>query len=173
MRLFLTACLALLPAFASAQTCHAVFSIEITQGVGQIRPGTVMQGAAEFTTQGRSFRQEGGAMAHLATGEMVLDEHIRGPIWTLISSASITAGGAADTVGIYAHHVEGLSYAGVEFSGPMAVTLFGLPGTRTSASPPATQAEWDALSLRRVFFLSAGGADMLAGDVIDMRVTCS
>jgi hypothetical protein len=172
MRFVLLACLALSPALASAQTCRAQFSIEVTQGVGPITPGAVLSGVAEYTTQGRSFRQEGGATAHLATGEMLLGEDIRGPIWTLISSASITGGGAADTVGIYARHVEGLTYAGVEFTGPMALTLFGRPGTRTTPAPPATQAEWDALSLRRVFFLSAGGADMLAGDVRTLTVDC-
>lgn len=173
MRVVLALALLCFPSLATAQSCHATFSVEITQGVGQIRPGDIIAGEAEFTMDGQSFRQEGGSTAHLASGMMRLADEIRGPIWTLISSASITGGGAADTVGIYAHHVEGLSYAGVEFSGPMAVTLFGMPGTRTTPVPPATQAEWDALSLRRVFFLSAGGADMLAGDVVDLIVDCN
>jgi len=162
----------LVPSLASAQSCAASFDVEITQGVGMIRPGEVISGTAEFTMDGRSFRQEGGASAHLASGMMSFGEEIRGPIWTLISSASITAGGAADTVAIYARDVEGLSFAGIEFRGPMALTVFGLPGTRLTDAPPATQAEWDALTLRRAFFVQAGGGDMLAGDVTALTVTC-
>jgi len=172
MRLVLAACLALLPGWATAQDCEVAFSVEITQGVGTIRPGTVMDGTARFRFDGRSFRQEGGATAHLASGELALGPDIRGQIWTLIASASIRAGGAADTVGIYAQDVEGLSFAGVSFGGPMALTLFGMPGTRLTDTPPATQAEWDALTLRRVFFLQAGGGDMLAGNVTALTATC-
>ncbi|MBF9028921.1 hypothetical protein HKCCE3408_00815 [Rhodobacterales bacterium HKCCE3408] len=153
---------------AAAETCRLDFTIEITQGVGDIRPGDMLPGWAEFTTQG-SFRQEGGSTAHLATGQMALGEDISGPVWTLIATARNFS---ADLVGIYAHDVTGFSFAGVDFEGPMALTLFGPPGTRPDAVPPVTQEEWDALDLRRVFVLHAHGLDMLAGDVRELTADC-
>lgn len=151
-------------------TCTLAFRIEVTQGVGPYRPGDILDGAAEYRASGRSFRQEGGSTAHLAQGEMRLGDTIRGPIWTLITTSR---GSSADLVGVYAHHVEGLDFAGVAFEGPMALTLFGAPGTRPTTAPPVTQAEWDRMDLRRAFSLHAQGRDMLAGRVTALTVTCA
>lgn len=164
------ACLALTTAAAAAQTCILDFTIVVTQGVGTIRPGTELAGHAEYTRLGQSFRQEGGSTAHLASGEMALGDSISGPIWTLITTSRSHA---ADLVGVYAHHVSGLTVAGVAFEGPMALTLFGEPGTRASTEPPTEQAEWDQLTLRRAFSLHAHGSDMLAGDVLTLIADCS
>lgn len=159
---------------AAAQSCTLNFTIEVTQGVGTIRPGTHLPGFAEFTTDGRSFRQEGGSTSHLATGTMTIGDgtggEIGGEIWTLITTSRSNA---ADLVGVYAHRIEGLSYGGLEYEGPMALTLYGSPGSRPEAVPPTTQAEWDGLDLRRAFMLHAHGADMLAGDVLGLTVECS
>lgn len=163
-------CLAIAAPAAHAQTCALEFIVTVTQGVGLIPPGTELPGSARFTTSGRSFRQEGGSTAHLATGHMTIGDGITGPIWTLITTSR---GHAADLVGVYANHIEGLSFAGQNFEGPMALTLFGAPGSRPDASPPTTQAEWDQMDLRRAFSLHAHGADMLAGDVLDLAVDCS
>jgi hypothetical protein len=154
----------------AAQSCDLRFAVTVTNGVASYPPGTVLEGRASFTTLGGRVRQEGGTTAHLATGEMRLDGRISGAIWTLI----VTSGGsAADLVGVYANDVRGLSVAGVEFAGPMMLTLFGRPGTRPEAEPPTAQAEWDRLNLRRTFSLQAPeGRDMLAGDVSDLRVNC-
>ena len=46
---------------AQGQTCDLAFTVEIVQGVGPIAPGTRLEGGAAFTTDGRSFRQDGGA----------------------------------------------------------------------------------------------------------------
>ncbi len=154
---------------ATAQICTIDFTIEVTQGVGFIAPGTEMPGTAEFETDGRTFRQEGGTMAHFATGQMTIGDAISGRIWTLITTSR---GSAADLIGVYAYDVEGLTFAGQNFDGPMALTLFGDPGTRPTTAPPATQAEWDEMSLRRSFTLHAD-ADMLAGDVVDLTATCT
>lgn len=153
----------------SAQTCTLDFTIEVTQGVGFIRPGTQLPGSAEFTTSGQTFRQEGGTMAHYADGHMTIGDGITGPIWTLITTSR---GHAADLIGVYAHHIEGFSFAGLDYEGPMALTLFGAPGTRTSTAPPVTQAEWDEMDVRRAFSLHADG-DMLAGDVSNLTAQCS
>jgi hypothetical protein len=154
---------------AAAQTCTINFTIEITQGVGFIRPGTHLPGTAEYVTSGQTFRQEGGTTAHYADGHMTIGDGITGPIWTLITTSR---GHAADLVGVYAHHVEGLSFAGQDYEGPMALTLFGAPGTRPTNAAPTTQAEWDAMDVRRAFSLHADG-DMLAGDVLDLTAQCS
>lgn len=154
---------------AAAATCALSFTIEVTQGAGTIRPGTELTGQAEFTTQG-SFRQEGGVTAHFATGHMRLGPDIEGPIWTLITTSRSFS---TDLVGIYAHEVTGLSTAGIAFEGPMVLALYGAPGTRPEPIPPNAQAEWDALSLRRVLTLHAHGQDMLAGDVTDLTAACS
>lgn len=134
-----------------------------------IPPGTTLQGRADYTVEGRSIRQEGGTTAHLATGRMVLGDTIAGPIWTLITTSNSPT---ADLMGVYARDVEGLSFAGTVFEGPMALTLFGLPGTRPTPAPAVTQAEWDRLNLRRAFSLHADGQDMLAGDVTALSVDC-
>lgn len=158
-----------LPAAAGAQTCVLSFTIEVTQGVGLIRPGTHLPGNAEYTTTGRSFRQEGGSTAHLAAGSMTIGDDITGPIWTLIATSRAHA---ADLIGVYAHDIEGLSFAGLDYEGPMALTLFGEPGSRPTPEPPVTQMEWDDMNLRRSFTLHAEG-DMLAGDVLELTVQCS
>lgn len=165
----LGALLGVLPGAAPAQTCTLDFTVRVTQGVGPIRPGARLAGHAAYTALGRSFRQEGGSTAHLARGEMTLGEGIRGPIWTLIITSR---GPAADLVGIYARHVQGLDVAGVAFEGPMALTLFGPPGSRPDPAPPTAQEDWDRLDLRRAFSLHAHGVDMLAGDVTDLTVSC-
>jgi len=168
--LVLTALLGTLATRAEAQTCTLDFTIEVTQGVGTIRPGARLPGHAIYTGLGRSFRQEGGSTAHLASGEMTLGDSISGPIWTLVTTSR---GNAADLIGVYAHHVSGLNVSGVEFEGPMALTLFGAPGTRADTAPPTEQAEWDAMTLRRAFSLHAHGSDMLAGTVLDLVVDCT
>lgn len=156
------------PARAATQ-CAIHFTVEVTQGVGLIRPGAILNGVAEYTEVGRSFRQEGGSTAHLAVGEMRLGDDIHGPIWTLITSANSPS---SDMVGVYARDIEGFSFAGRDFAGPMALTLFGRAGTRAAAVPPTTQSDWDSLDLRRAFALHAEGADMLAGDVTNLRFEC-
>lgn len=169
MRNVLALLLFALPSIGQAQTCTLDFTVVITQGVGDIRPGAELAGQAMFTTEG-SFRQEGGSTAHLATGQMALGDSISGPVWTLITTSRDFT---ADLVGIYAHDVTGFSFAGVVFEGPMALTLYGPPGTRPEPTPPISQAEWDALSLRRVLTLHAHGRDMLAGDVTSLTAACA
>jgi hypothetical protein len=161
--------LLVMPALAAAETCRLAFTVEVTQGVGLIQPGARLEGEARFTTPGRSIRQEGGATAHLATGEMRVAPGIRGQIWTLITTSR---GEAADLVGVYAREVTGLSYAGLDYGGPMMLTLYGAAGSRPEAGLPLTQAEWDSMDLRRSFSLHAHGADMLAGDVTALTVAC-
>ncbi|WP_071673098.1 hypothetical protein [Nioella nitratireducens] len=161
--------LILLPAKAIALTCSLTFSVHVTHGIGTYPPGTDLQGAAQFETL-RSFRQEGGATAHLATGTMSLDGHITGRLWTLITTSRTVA---ADLVGLYALDVEGLSFVGQEFRGPMAITLYGDPGSWPYARPPISQEEWDSLTLRRVFQLHAPDSnDMLGGDVTALTASC-
>ena len=158
------------PAATAAQTCTVDFTIEVTQGVGFIPPGTQLPGRAVYTTDGSTIPQAGGSTGHLASGSMTIGEDIEGSIWTLVTTSR---GHAADLVGVYARDVEGLSFAGTTFEGPMALTLFGAPGTRPDVSVPLTQAEWDLMDVRRTFSLQAQGIDMLAGDVVDLAVDCS
>ncbi len=168
---FLFALALIMPGVATAQSCTLNFTISVTQGVGPIRPGTELSGSASYTMLGQSFRQEGGSTAHLASGEMQLGDEIRGPIWTLIVTSQ---GPAADLIGVYAHNVEGFTFAGVEFGGPMAITLFGPSGSRPDSAPPTRQEDWDRLDLRRAFSLQAPqGRDMLAGDVLSLEVDCA
>lgn len=158
-----------LPQAAAALSCAIEFDVVVTQGIGPYPPGTTLTGEARFDTL-RTFRQEGGATGHLATGSMVLDGHIAGRLWTLITTRRTHS---ADLVGIYAVDVEGLSFAGQEFTGPMAITLYGDPGSWTHDRPPITQQEWDSLDLRRVFILHASNSrDMLGGDVTRLTATC-
>lgn len=162
--------LILLPCQALALTCTITYSVHVTHGIGPYPPGTDLQGTAEFETL-RSFRQEGGATAHLATGTMGLDGHITGRLWTLITTSRSTA---ADLVGLYALDVEGLTFIGQEFRGPMAITLYGNPGSWPHERPPQTQAEWDSLDLRRVFILHASNSqDMLGGDITALDAECA
>lgn len=154
---------------ALALTCTISFSVHITHGIGPYPPGTDLQGRAEFQTL-RSFRQEGGATAHLATGTMSLEGNITGRLWTLITTSRTVA---ADLVGLYAVDVEGLSFIGQEFQGPMAIVLYGRPGSWPYQRPPITQEEWDSLTLRRTFQLHApNSSDMLGGDITSLLATC-
>lgn len=151
-------------------TCDITFTVDVTQGVPAFPPGAQLAGRASFSTLGGKVQQEGGTTAHLASGEMIVGERISGPIWTIIVTSK---GSAADLVGVYANEVSGLTVAGVEFAGPMMLTLFGRPGTRPEAEPPTSQEDWDKLDLRRTFSIQAPqGRDMLAGDVSDLRVNC-
>lgn len=169
VRLLLPILLLLIPAQALALSCTLGFSVVVTHGIGPYPPGTTLTGEAHFETL-RSFRQEGGATGHLATGSMVLDGHIAGRLWTLITTRRTTA---ADLVGVYAVDVEGLNFAGQAFTGPMAITLYGDPGSWTHDRPPITQEEWDSLDLRRVFILHASNSqDMLGGDVTSLTAVC-
>jgi hypothetical protein len=158
-----------LPGLATAQSCTFDFTIVVTQGVGTIRPGEELSGHADYTVLGESFRQEGGSTAHLASGEMWLGDSISGPIWTLMITSQ---GPTADLIGIYAHHVQGLTVAGVAFEGPMSINLFGRAGTRPSPAPPTRQEEFDRMDMRRTFTLQAHGRDMLSADVTDLTVAC-
>ena len=160
-----------LPGAVAAQSCTLEFTIAVTQGVGTIRPGDELNGRANFAIEGRSFRQEGGSTAHLASGEMSLGDGISGPIWTLIITSQ---GPSSDLIGVYAHNVQGLSVAGIAFEGPMALTLFGPSGSRPDPAPPTRQEDWDRMDLRRAFSLQAPtGRDILTGDVTDVLVNCT
>lgn len=154
---------------APAMVCDIAFSVRITHGIGLYPPGVVVDGAAQFETL-RSFRQEGGATAHLATGTMGLDGHITGRLWTVITTSRTMA---ADLVGLYALDVEGLTFIGQEFRGPMALTLYGDPGSWPYDRPPILQEEWDSLTLRRTFQLHApDSSDMMGGDITRLLADC-
>jgi hypothetical protein len=164
------ASLGLGPALAPAQTCDLAFTVILTQGAGPLHPGDALEGEATFTAIGESFRQEGGSTAHLASGEMRIGDTISGQVWTLIITSE---GPSSDLIGVYAHHVEGFSVAGIDFSGPMALTLFGPSGSRPDPNPPTAQEDWDRMDLRRAFTLSAPeGRDLLTGDVTEVLVNC-
>lgn len=165
----ITLCLALTPSPVLAERCVIDFTIVITQGVGSFRPGDRIAGVADYTTTGQTILQGNGTTAHLAQGEMRLGPDITGQIWTLIVTSN---GPVADLIGVYARDVSGLSVAGVAFEGPMALTVFGRPGTRPVADAPLTQAAWDAMRLRRAFSLSAHAVDLLAGDVVALTALC-
>jgi hypothetical protein len=168
LRTILIALFLLPGSMAWSNSCSLSFVIEITQGVGTIRPGAMLSGSANFTTA-ESYRQEGGSTAHIATGNMSLGTTITGPIWTIITTRRTFA---ADLVALYARDVTGFDFAGVAFEGPMALTLYGYPGTRLTEAPPQTQIEWDSLTLRRSFQLHASGRDMLAGDITELTANC-
>lgn len=154
---------------AAATTCELSFRFEVTQGVGLIRPGTELEGAADFST-GESMRQEGGSVGHIATGEMSVEGDIRGRVWTLITASRDHA---SDFVGVYATDVTGFSFAGIEFT-RLKLLLFGQPGAIGVAEPPLTQDGWDALATRRTVILeSHDGSDMLSGDITELTAVCS
>jgi hypothetical protein len=158
------------PTTVAAQSCDLSFTVVLTQGAGPLRPGTELDGRASFTAIGESFRQEGGSTAHLASGEMQVGDGISGRVWTLIITSD---GPSSDLVGVYANQVEGLSVAGIDFSGPMALTLFGPSGSRPDPNPPTAQEDWDRMDLRRAFSLQAPtGRDILTGDVTEVLVSC-
>ena len=169
MMRWIAALLLLVPAPALALSCDLSFSVTVTHGIGPYPPGTELQGTATFETH-NSFRQEGGATAHLATGTMTLEGQITGRLWTLITTSRTVA---ADLIGLYALDVEGLSFMGQEFRGPMAITLYGDPGSWSHERPPISQQEWDSLDLRRVFQLHApDSSDMLGGDIASLTADC-
>ena len=154
---------------ATAMVCDIAFEVRVTHGIGPYPPGVDLHGTAQFETL-RSFRQEGGATAHLATGTMGLEGNSSGRLWTLLTTSRTVA---ADLVGLYALDVEGLTFIGQEFRGPMALTIYGPPGSWPHERPPITQAEWDSLTLRRTFQLHApNSSDMLGGDVTALTATC-
>lgn len=165
--LVLLTCLWAAPALALS--CAISFDMQVTRGIGPYPPGTLLSGTARFEIV-RSFRQEGGATAHLANGIMELDGNITGRLWTLITTSRTEA---ADLVGIYAVDVVGLNFVGQDFRGPMAITLYGDPGSWPHDRPPVSQQEWDSLTLRRSFQLHAPDTqDMLAGDITRLTATC-
>ncbi len=154
---------------AHAVTCDLDFSVEITHGVGPYRPGTILEGTASFTTE-RMFRQEGGAMAHLSTGMMTVDDDITGRLWAVITTMRTHAN---DMIALHAIDVEGLTYVGQEFRGPMTLTLFGDPGSWGHERPPLTQAEWDSLNVRRSFqLLASPWNEALSGEIIRLVPQC-
>lgn len=161
--------LSLQPTESLAQSCSLQFTVVVTQGVGFIAPGSELHATAEYTLTGETLPQESGAVAWLASGEMRLGDDIAGPIWTIMAQSG---GPTADLMGVYANRIEGLSFAGVDFTGPMALTLFGRVGTLDTSEPPTEQAVWDSLDLRRAFALHSTGNDMLAGDVTGVTVNC-
>jgi len=157
------------PALAQSLSCSLTFELEVTQGIGPYPPGTPLTVAAEFETL-RSFRQEGGATAHLTSGTMVLDGDISGRLWSLISTSRDQA---ANLIGLYAVDVEGLTFVGQEYRGPMTITLYGEAGQWPHERPPITQAEWDSFNLRRSFLLhSIESRDWLAGDITSLTAAC-
>jgi hypothetical protein len=161
--------LLLLPQTAIALTCSLQFELVVTQGIGPYPPDTTLSVTAQFETV-RSFRQEGGAIGHLVTGTMVLDGNIAGRLWSVISTSRDQA---ANLVGLYAVDVEGLTFVGQEFRGPMTVTLYGEAGQWPYDRPPITQEEWDSFDLRRSFLLhSIESRDWLAGDITSLTAAC-
>ncbi|NKX43314.1 hypothetical protein [Roseicyclus persicicus] len=159
----------LLPGVAPAQTCRFDYAIAVTQGVGEIRPGARMSGDGAFTLLGDRLQGEGDSTVHLARGEMRLGDGIRGEIWAIVTTAP---GPAADLLGVYARDVEGMSFAGLDYAGPMLITLYGRIGTLAGDLPPLTQDGWDAMDLSRRFALHAQGYDRLAGDVTALAINC-
>lgn len=157
------------PALAAAQSCTLDFALTVTQGVGATRPGETLTGTARFATTDRSFRGEGGAAVHLATGEMRLGPTIRGEIWALVTTSN---GAAADLIGVHARNVVGMSFAGLVYAGPMTLNLYGPSGSLPAPVLPTAQAAWDAMDLNRHFALHAQGYDRLAGDITALTVTC-
>jgi len=168
-RTLCTLALALLPALAAAQSCRVDFSVAVTHGVGGLRPGDTLQGTARFVPTGRSFRQEGGATVHLATGEMTLGPSIRGEVWALVTTSGNPV---ADLIAVHARNVEGLSVAGLRYAGPMTISLYGRAGQLPAPTIPTAQAAWDAMQVSRRFALHAQGYDRLAGDIAALILAC-
>ncbi len=154
---------------AMAQTCGISFEVVVTHGIGPYPPGTIIPGDAQFEIR-HSMRQDPGSTAHLSEGHMTIDGDISGRLWTVVSTSQSQN---ADLVGLYAMDVEGLSYVGTEFRGPMSITLFGEPSSWDYDRPPLTQEEWDVFSTRRSFHLSAAPwNDSLSGEVTAFDVEC-
>lgn len=167
--LFLLAALSLAPMMASAQSCALSFRVTVTQGIRPIPPGSVLEGSARFALTGAAIRQEGGAMTHLAAGEMRLGPDIIGQIWALGITAESPI---ADLIAVFARDVQGLSFGGVDYGGPMMITFYGPPGSRPDTAPPTAQADWDAMTLQRRFALHAPGYDRIAGDTTALQISC-
>ena len=161
--------IALIPAQALAVTCTMEFDLIVTQGIGPYPPDTPLTVTAQFETL-RSIRQEGGATGYLANGTMVLDGDIAGRIWSIITTSRDQA---ANLIGLYAVDVEGLTFAGQEYRGPMTLTLYGEPGIWPHERPPITQEEWGLFDLRRSFLLhSIISRDWLSGDITSLTADC-
>ncbi len=163
------ATLSALPDGVRAQSCAIGFDITVTQGVGAIRPGARMTGMADFTLHERALPAEAGNTVYLATGAMRLGAEITGQVWALVTTSN---GAVADLIGLYARDVQGLTFAGLAYAGPMMITLYGPPGSRPDSAPPITQPDWDAMATSRRFALHAQGYDRLAGDVTALTVSC-
>jgi antitoxin (DNA-binding transcriptional repressor) of toxin-antitoxin stability system len=164
-----TLALALTPALASAQECRLAFTVEVTQGAGDIRPGETLTGQAAFRTTGRDLPGEAGITVHLATGDMTLDPDIRGELWAVVTTSGNPV---ADLIAVHARDVEGFTVAGLRYAGPMTITLYGHPGTLPAPVIPTAQPAWDAMTLSRRFALHAQGYDRVAGDVTALTVAC-
>jgi hypothetical protein len=171
MRRFVSLFMALvLPAApAAAQECRLDFTVEVTQGAGDIRPGRILSGQATFQTTGEDFRGEAGITVHRATGEMTIGAGIRGDLWALVTTSGNPV---ADLLAVHARNVEGFTVAGLRYAGPMTITLYARPGSLPDATVPTEQAAWDAMDLRRRFALHAQGYDRVAGDVTGLGVDC-
>ncbi len=161
---------AFVPGHAAALSCTLTFTVTVSQGVGFIRPDTALQGTASFTTDGRTVPSDAQTTGHLAQGEMVIEGAIRSRIWSLMVTHR---GTSTELVGIYGLDSTGLSFAGIDFSGPMVLTLFGPPGSRDDDAIPMTQSDWDRMNLRRNFALMSGTGDMLSGRVTDLVADCT
>lgn len=161
--------LSLAPSMGVAQNCALSFQVEVTQGIRPIPPGSMLAGRAQFRLTGASIRQEGGAITHLAEGEMHLGPGITGRIWALGITAQSPV---ADLIAVFARDVSGLSFGGLDYGGPMMITLYGQPGSRPDTSLPTAQADWDAMTLQRRFALHAPGYDRIAGDITSLSITC-
>jgi antitoxin (DNA-binding transcriptional repressor) of toxin-antitoxin stability system len=159
-----------LPAPLAAQACRLSFAIDVTQGVGPTRPGDRLAGTAAFAATGESFRGEGGAVVHMAAGEMTLGPGITGEIWALVTTSGNPV---ADLVAVHARNVRGMEFAGVAYRGPMTISLYGRPGSLPAPVLPTAQAGWDAMDLRRSFALHAQGYDRLAGDIAALTADCT
>lgn len=159
----------LCPAIAAAQECRVAFSLTVTQGVGFTRPGDPLTGHATFRATGESYRGEGGATVHLATGEMRLGQEVRGEVWALVTTSGNPV---ADLVAVHARDVTGMDFAGIAYRGPMTISLYGRPGSLPAPAVPTDQAAWDAMDLRRSFALHAQGYDRLGGDITALALDC-
>lgn len=158
------------PLQAAGSTCALSFTVTVSQGVGLIRPDTTLRGSATFTADGRTVPSDAQTTGHLTEGEMMIEGGIRSRIW----SVSVThRGDSTELVGIFGMDATGLSFAGIDFTGPMVLTFFGPPGSRDNDAIPLTQADWDRMDLRRNFALMSGTGDMLSGQVTDLVADCA
>ncbi|MHA7885759.1 hypothetical protein [Roseicyclus sp.] len=172
MRTLAPLLLALIPAASplGAQECRVEFTVEVTQGAGQIRPGQTLTGEAAFRTTGETLPGEAGITVHLASGEMTLVPGIRGELWAVVTTSGNPV---ADLIALHAREVEGFTVAGLPYAGPMTITLYGDPGTLPSPAIPSAQPGWDAMTLARRFALHAQGYDRIAGDVTALTLACA